>query len=104
MVADELDPYCKKNLKGSYSAKKKESICWCVDDNLQLLTAEEREYLVSRSQKKKKAESQPPTSLSADDKKRVERREFEIFKNCSVNYKWKANQDDIGVPDDITAP
>lgn len=105
--AEILDPYCKKNLKGSYSAQKKKKICWCVDDNLQELTPDERTYLMARAQVKKKKKTQEPEvsiNLSEADKKRAEKKEYDIFKNCSVNYKWKTNHDDIGVPDDITAP
>lgn len=99
-----IDPYCKKNLKGSYSKKKKKNICWCVDDNLKQLTSEERTYLMARSlPKKKNDDARIEDTLNEFDKKRIEKKEYEIFKNCSVNYKWKANHDDIGVPDDISA-
>lgn len=103
--ADHIDPYCKKNLKGTHTEKNRRRICWCVDDNLERLTAGERTYLVMRGQKKRKSqESEAEVAMSESDKKRVEFKEFEIFKNCSVNYKWKSGHDDIGVPDDITAP
>lgn len=106
-LAEDFDVYCKKTIKGTYTSKRKRNICWCAEENLRLrVTADERLWLIQRAlPKSKNAREQASAPVIPEvSQKRLRDVEFEIFKNCSTNYKWKANADDIGVPDDITSP
>lgn len=105
-IAEDFDVYCKKNLKGKYTSKKKKNICWCVEDNLRSqLSSDDRIWLFQTSQGKKTVERREASAEPNEtQQKRIKDVEFQVFKNCSVNYKWKVNHDDLGVPDDITAP
>lgn len=108
-TAQDFEAYCKKNIKGKVRTKKRKNICWCVDDNLRTqLSVEDREWLMRQGVVSKKGE-ESHRQVASDEpnesgKKRIKNVEFQVFKNCSTNYKWKGNSDDMGVPDDITAP
>lgn len=107
MIADEFDLYCAKTIKGKYSKKRRKSICWCVDDNYrEQLRSIERQWLVQRALAggKKNNTKEEEELLVEATQKRLQELEFNIFKNCSTDYKWKGNRDDIGMPDDITKP
>ncbi|MCC6138635.1 MAG: hypothetical protein IT287_08375 [Bdellovibrionaceae bacterium] len=54
--------------------------------------------------KRNRREQASEDQLEESAQKRLQKLEFDTFKNCSVDYKWKANVDDIGLPDDITTP
>ena len=46
VLAQDFDAYCKKNVKGKVSVKKKKNICWCAEENMRSqLTAEDRAWL-----------------------------------------------------------
>jgi hypothetical protein len=104
VLAQDFDVYCKKNVKGKVSVKKKKNICWCVEENMRSqLTAEDRAWLWQQGVNKYDRQS---ASTETNDivKRRIRAVEFQVFKNCSTNHKWKMNADDLGVPDDITTP
>lgn len=107
-VAQDFDGYCKKNLKGKMTAKKKKNICWCVEENMRSqLAVQDREWLLWQEDGKKNEQSSRQAASAEPNesgKKRIKDVEFQVFKNCSTNFKWKGNSDDLGVPDDITKP
>ena len=107
-VAQDFDEYCKKSVKGKITKKKKKNICWCVEENMRSqLTAQDREWLLRQGKNKKREIIDRQTATEEPNemtKKRILGVEFQVFKNCSANYRWKGNSDDLGVPDDITAP
>lgn len=95
--SQDFDSYCKKTLKEKVNQKKREVVCMCVSENYKsLLNQEEKAWLITRSHKNLRGQSA--------EQNRLLQKEFEVFKNCSSNYKYKANSDDLGVPDDTFRP
>jgi hypothetical protein len=106
--AEDFDSYCKKSIKGSFTAKKKKSICWCVEDaGKALFTSEERTWFIQRAHFKNNGKRTNASALPVfgeETQKRLKSVEYTVFKNCSLNPQWKPNKDDLGVPDGTDEP
>lgn len=95
--ATDFNSYCRKSIHDKVSSKKRQAICWCVDDSYKsVLTSSERTWLMEHKNKKRDNAS---VNISDETIKRITDAEYNVFKNCTNNQYWRPNKDDLGVPD-----
>lgn len=91
-----FDVYCRINIKEKMSVEKRESVCLCIDGNFKnLFSAEERLWVIDKG----KSGMRKRRWGSAVREKILLDLELEVFKNCTLNYKYKHTHEDLGVPD-----
>jgi len=100
-VAQDIQAYCTATIQETMSIEKKEAVCLCLQENFKILfSAKEKIWILSKNKKGMRSN----TWHSPMREKILLQHEFEVLKNCSQNYKYRAASDDLGIPESTEAP